>query len=157
MASVSVSDEILLNYIRNNKVSLNNFAYAQTNQLTAIGSSVKFTFRITEDFFLQDLAINIYDTLGSVYGVSENPRDKFTVQIQDNNSGQYWFESAIDVVHFTPHIRQNIFPEIIKSNTIMTATIYHNPTTNEGEYDNKIVFPVTIEIVMKGAKLKQIN
>lgn len=157
MENTNISEKILYEFSQGKQIKLSNFNYTQKGSIASYNSSVKYSFRITEDTFVDDLVITPYDKQGSLYGISNNPRDRFTVMINNNGTGQNWMEAPVDVMHFSPHRERNVFPEILTRDTTLTITIYHEPTVDLANFDEMISFPITFEVTLKGAKLKEVK
>jgi hypothetical protein len=153
---MAYSDYLLAQLRSQGEISLVNFVHNRTIRIQTIGGSANCVIRTTSKFFLKDLRIYGYDKYGSIYGISNNTRDKFTVQIQNVSTGQNMFEEPIDITKYSPHIAgDTIFPEIIEADQQLSITIYHNAVVYQNaQIDTELKSPINVEfqISLIGAK-----
>ena len=151
----SYSDYLLAKLKSQGDISLANFVHNKTINIRTIGGSANCVIRTTSRFYLKDFRIYAYDKYGSIYGISNNTRDKFTIQIQNTSTGQNMFEEPIDISFFSPHISGvTLFPEIIEADQQLSITIYHNAVVMQTNNDTELAQPINVyfQINMIGAK-----
>lgn len=151
----SYSDYLLAKLKSQGDISLANYVHNKTIYIKTIGGSANAVIRTTSRFYLKDFRIYAYDKYGSIYGISNNTRDQFTVQIQNISTGQNMFEEPIDISFFSPHINNvTLFPEIIEADQQLSVTIYHNAVVQASNTDTELYQPINVkfQINMIGAK-----
>lgn len=146
--------------LKQNDARLFFFKYVVNIDLSAVGQSNTGKLNISgTDFLVRDIEIHGYDKFGSVFGIGNMPRDRFTMMLRNLTTNDNYFNAAVDFTHFSPlkntSVGTKLTPFVIERNTSLEFEIKHEPVVSGNSYNELIDFsqPVKFQIVLSGAKL----
>lgn len=150
---------LLLKDVENVRATM--FHYVGHTKFTAQGETRTLDISIPgSDFLLRDIVIHAYDKWGSLYGIGYTPRDRFTFMMENTTSGEKYFSSATDVLHFSPisSNQSRIVPGVMPANSVLKFEITHAPIIRNAPInDQALDFSenggVHFEVILVGAKL----
>lgn len=130
--------------------------YSATGKMTANSQTIELEVRIGAwNFNCEDITIVGYDQKGNIYGIGNTPRDRFTVQMRNANTGDTYFDNGIDVSVFSPLLtstKKLPANTTILKNTVLNFEIVHKPIVQ-----NSIIYDVTWQVLLSGTIDKPIS
>lgn len=150
--------------LKENDIRLHFFKYVVNIDISTPGQSNTAKLNVSgTKFLVRDIEIHGYDKHGSLFGIGNMPRDRFTVMLRNLTTNDNYFNAAVDFTHFSPlkntSVGTKLTPFVIDRNTSLEFEIKHEPVVTGNEYNELIDFsqPVKFQIIISGAKLFDIK